>query len=155
MPFSPYTENVILPCITVCLLFEQRLQGLKLILALGFTWHGLWQTEIHKKHLHSRFGASRHNDNVASMQIIHQDLAAMHLPQGLLSIWQYLYIPCMCQSDVRACDSCCTYVFSRNCSRIINNCPLNRWVCWEACVPCLMLSTHTVLVPDASCIWQA
>ena len=66
-----------------CLLdFETTLSKPEVILALRFAWHALRQIEIPKKHLHLRFAALRHNDNVAAMQIIHQNLAVMHLPEG-------------------------------------------------------------------------
>lgn len=94
------------------LLFEQRLNGLQLILALGHARHSLGQTEIHKKHLRLGLAAIWHNHNVLVVQIVDQNLAAMHLPQGLLSIWQYLSITCTRQFDVRVCDSRCTYTFS-------------------------------------------
>ena len=70
------------------LLFEQRLDGLQLILALGHARHSLGQTEIHKKHLRLGLAAIWHNHNVLVVQIVDQNLAAMHLPQGLLSVWQ-------------------------------------------------------------------
>lgn len=70
------------------LLFEQRLNGLQLILALGHARHSLGQTKIHKKHLRLGLAAIWHNHNVLVVQIVDQNLAAMHLPQGLLSVWQ-------------------------------------------------------------------
>lgn len=62
------------------LLFEQRLNGLQLILALGHARHSLGQTEIHKKHLRLGLAAIWHNHNVLVVQIVDQNLAAMHLP---------------------------------------------------------------------------